>query len=150
MFRDLLPDTTGRVEQHTDRKINEEIRDRMIAAAFDYAKRSEAEISVRIKQLDREWDTERLLEVTTGLLALGGIALGFALHIGWFIVAGLAALFLLQHALQGWCPVLPIIRKLGFRTPHEIHEEKTALRILRGDLDHLQSSSRRMASRYMH
>lgn len=146
MFRNLLPDTSGRVEQHTDRRINRAIRERMIAAAFDYAKKSEEEISVRIKQLDHEWDTDRLLEASTGGLTLFSIALGFALDPRWFYMAGVVALFLLQHSLQGWCPVLPIIRKLGFRTAGEIHDEKTALRILRGDLDHMLTRSGRLAS----
>lgn len=144
MLRDLLPDTTGKVEQHTNRRINEQIREEMIAAAFHYATKSEAEISVRIKQLDREWDTERLLEATAGTLVLLSTGLGFALGPNWFIMAGVVGLFLLQHALQGWCPALPIIRMLGFRTANEIHEERTALRILRGDLDHMQSRAKRV------
>jgi hypothetical protein len=37
-------------------------------------------------------------------------------------------LLLLMHALQGWCPPLPVIRKLGVRTAKEIFEEKTAYR----------------------
>ncbi len=150
MMRDLLPDTTGKVEQHTARRINLQIREKMIADAFDYARKSDAEISVRIKQLDREWDTERLLEAASGMLVLLSIGVGFILDSRWFILAGVVGLFLLQHALQGWCPPLPIIRKLGYRTANEINEEKTALRILRGDLDHMQSRSRRVMTRMVH
>ena len=36
--------------------------------------------------------------------------------------------FLLQHALQGWCPPVPILRRQGFRTRHEIDAERQALR----------------------
>jgi hypothetical protein len=32
--------------------------------------------------------------------------------------------FLLQHALQGWCPPVPLLRQLGFRTSYEIEEER--------------------------
>jgi hypothetical protein len=35
--------------------------------------------------------------------------------------------------VQGWCPPLPIIRKLGIRTPEEISNEKVAIKYLRGD-----------------
>jgi hypothetical protein len=35
--------------------------------------------------------------------------------------------FLLQHALQGWCPPVPILRRLGYRTAREIFEERLAL-----------------------
>ena len=35
--------------------------------------------------------------------------------------------------MQGWCPPLPVIRRLGIRTPEEISNEKTAIKYLRGD-----------------
>jgi hypothetical protein len=38
-----------------------------------------------------------------------------------------------QHALQGWCPPLSAIRRLGVRSAAEIEEERTALRAIRGD-----------------
>jgi hypothetical protein len=41
--------------------------------------------------------------------------------------------FLLQHAVQGWCPPLPLLRRLGVRTADEINEERYALKALRGD-----------------
>jgi hypothetical protein len=36
----------------------------------------------------------------------------------------------MQHALQGWCPPVPILRRLGFRTAREIFEERLALKSL--------------------
>jgi hypothetical protein len=45
------------------------------------------------------------------------------------VVAG----FLLQHAVQGWCPPVPLFRRLGFRTAAEIDYERYALKALRGD-----------------
>lgn len=41
--------------------------------------------------------------------------------------------FLAQQALQGWCPPVPVFRRLGFRTRREIDAEKDALKALRGD-----------------
>jgi hypothetical protein len=35
--------------------------------------------------------------------------------------------FLLQHAVQGWCPPVPVLRRLGFRTQTEIEDERHAL-----------------------
>ena len=43
--------------------------------------------------------------------------------------------FLLQHAVQGWCPPVPVLRRLGFRTPNEIDAERFALMLHRGDFD---------------
>jgi hypothetical protein len=46
--------------------------------------------------------------------------------------------FFLQHALQGWCPPLPILRRLGVRTAAEIDEERYALKALRGDFEQVR------------
>jgi hypothetical protein len=35
--------------------------------------------------------------------------------------------FLLLHAIEGWCPPLPILRGLGIRTREEIARERYAL-----------------------
>jgi hypothetical protein len=51
----------------------------------------------------------------------------------FYLLPGLVGAFLLQHAIQGWCPPVPIFRRLGFRTAGEIDEERYALKDLRGD-----------------
>lgn len=51
----------------------------------------------------------------------------------WFALPAVVSGFFLQHALQGWCPPVPFFRKAGVRTTSEIDEERTALRLLRGD-----------------
>ena len=43
--------------------------------------------------------------------------------------------FLAQHSVQGWCPPMPLFRKMGVRTRQEIEREKYALKVLRGDFD---------------
>jgi hypothetical protein len=48
------------------------------------------------------------------------------------ITAGVQGFFL-QHALQGWCPPLPLLRRLGVRTQYEIERERYALKAVRGD-----------------
>jgi hypothetical protein len=40
----------------------------------------------------------------------------------------------LQHAVQGWCPPVPIFRRLGIRTQTKIDHERYALKVLRGDI----------------
>jgi hypothetical protein len=47
--------------------------------------------------------------------------------------------FLLQHAIQGWCPPLPVFRRLVYRTQSEIDYERYALKSLRGDFRSLPS-----------
>ncbi len=47
---------------------------------------------------------------------------------------------MLQHALQGWCPPIPFIRRWGIRTEDEINAEKTVLKMIRGDFNEENSS----------
>jgi hypothetical protein len=35
--------------------------------------------------------------------------------------------FLLLHGVKGWCPPLPVLRRLGIRTRDEIDREKYSL-----------------------
>lgn len=83
--------------------------------------------------MNSEWDTERVLEVNSGLLILLTSYLGMKTSRFWYLVTGVIGVFLLQHALQGWCPPLPMIRRWGVRTEDEINSEKMALKLMRGD-----------------
>ena len=38
-----------------------------------------------------------------------------------------------QNPVQGWCPPVPVFRRLGVRTREEIDRERYALKALRGD-----------------
>ena len=51
----------------------------------------------------------------------------------FLILPAAVAGFLLQHALQGWCPPLGLFRRLGVRTATEIDQERMALKAIRGD-----------------
>ena len=53
----------------------------------------------------------------------------------WLALPAIVTGFLFQHAMQGWCPPLPILRRLGFRTAEEINQERYALKALKGDFD---------------
>ena len=62
-----------------------------------------------------------------------GIGLGLTLSKKWFALPLAVQSFFLQHALQGWCPPIPVLRRLGVRTTAEIDHERHALKALRGD-----------------
>jgi hypothetical protein len=51
----------------------------------------------------------------------------------WLAWPVMVAAFQLQHALQGWCPPVSLLRRLGVRTRQEIDSERVALKALRGD-----------------
>jgi hypothetical protein len=118
--------TSDEVNARIDREIEERVR--------DYAARGPEEITRRIAELDREWDMERLLE--TNASALAGAGVGLAALTGsrkWLVLPGVVLTFLFQHAVQGWCPPVPVFRRLGVRTRGEIDRERYALKALRGD-----------------
>lgn len=128
-----LPLTTTRVAQSTAAHVNERIRMQTQQDVRQTALAGIDAITKRLQELDAEWDIERALETNAATASLIALTLGFTEDRRWFALPVLISGFLLQHALQGWCPPIPIMRKLGFRTEREINLERTALRILRGD-----------------
>lgn len=131
MLKDILPPTTKRVKFHTDEKINQKIEENTQNNINYYRTRSNDEIISRIRELDREWDIERTLETNASILIFLSTLLGIRTRRkGYFIFTSIISGFLLQHALQGWCPPVPIFRRMGVRTSEEIEREKYNLRLL--------------------
>src|SRR5690606_22996169 len=93
------------------------------------------QIAARLAELDREWDIERTLEANASTLAFTGTMLAATVDRRWLALPAIVTGFLFQHAMQGWCPPLAILRRLGFRTAEEINQERYALKALRGDFD---------------
>lgn len=139
----MIPSSRNRVTLHTASKDN-----RAIAAAtasrIRYFEENPTEIERRLRELDAEWDIERAIEMNASALAFAGVA-GAALHDKrWLILPALITGFLFQHAIQGWCPPVPVLRKMGFRTVYEIEQERYALKAITGDF---RSSGRRNSGR---
>lgn len=143
----MLPSTTERVPQHTRQAYNEAIRRQTEESVAHYAAAGPAAIDRRLAELDHEWDIERTLEANAATVSLIGSALGFAVDRRFFALPVVVAGFLLQHALQGWCPPVPLFRHLGFRTSAEIDHERYALKALRGDFDRVAVESSRAEPR---
>lgn len=119
--------TNDRVRDNTSKKALEKIDRQTEENIQRYASQDRAAIRQRIEALNKEWDTERVLEVTSGINVLLGLALGLTVNRRWLILSAVSASFLVQHTLQGWCPPLPVIRSLGVRTKNEIEQERDAL-----------------------
>jgi hypothetical protein len=135
----MLPTTTERVPAHTSEPANRRIRRCTEASIVYVSSRGPQAIEERLRELDREWDIERALEANAASVALAGTVLGLVSARKWFLLPVAVGGFLLQHALQGWCPPVEIFRQLGFRTRSEIEYERYSLRILRGDFRKLTS-----------
>lgn len=129
----MIPASTSRVPEKTVPKINRAIRLKTRREVRNFAEKSAGEIENRLAELEQEWDTERLLEANAAALAFTGSLLALSSDRRWLAVPLVVTGFLLQHAVQGWCPPLPLIRRLGFRTRSEIDRERYALKAVRGD-----------------
>jgi hypothetical protein len=133
----MLPATTFRVTENTDSAINERIRRQTENNVARYASLGVRAINRRLAELDREWDIERCVELMSSTVSLTGLGLAITSSRKWLALPILVQSFFLQHALQGWCPPIPMLRRLGVRTAAEIAEERYALKAVRGDFDDL-------------
>lgn len=130
-----LPATTRRVELHTKPAVNDAIRERTDAEVKRLEHASGDEIARRLRVLDREWDVERVLQTNASIVVLLGLALAATGSRRFLLLPAGVFGFFAQHALQGWCPPIPLFRRLGVRTQREIERERHALKALRGDFD---------------
>ncbi len=130
----VVAETTTRVLKHTPEFLNERISKKTRQNIARHAEGGEG-LGDRLRELDREWDIERVLEANASSLVILGVLLGAFVNRWLLVIPFLVGSFLLQHAIQGWCPPVRLFRRLGFRTHAEIATEHYALRVLRGDFD---------------
>ena len=136
----MMPATTARVEENTNDTVNERIERHTIRNIASAVRRGA--IDLRLKQLDEEWDIERVLETNAASISLIGPGLGAVISRRLFVIPAIVAGFLLQHAIQGWCPPVPAFRRLGIRTAREIEAERYALKVIRGDFEEYRQAER--------
>lgn len=132
-FTRRATEESDHVRRHSPKSANRKI-DRWTEDDIGYwSEQGRAAIDGRIRELDREWDIERYLELTASTFALTGVLLGLRRGRAPLVLAAVVLSFLFEHAVHGWCPPLPVFRLLGVRTRKEIDREKYALKALRGD-----------------
>lgn len=130
-----------RVREHSPEKFNERINRATQRRVLRAGGESKPGLSRRLEELDQEWDMERVLETNASALALGGLLLGLLVNKKFFLIPCFVLPFLLQHAIQGWCPPVPMFRSRGVRTRKEIDTEKFAVKALRGDFNGLEANT---------
>ena len=133
----MIHATPQRVPSHTSDDVNAAIRERTLENIAHFRSGDPVAINHRLEELDHEWDIERALEANAASVVLLGVCLGACVDRRFFAIPAIVGGFLLQHAVQGWCPPVPILRRLGFRTEREINNERTALKLQRGDFQHI-------------
>jgi hypothetical protein len=137
----IVARTTTRVPDHTPERYNRRVEAETAQRVQRYARHPRG-IDARLNELDEEWDIERTLEANAAALALSGTLLGAFVDRRFLALPALVSFFLLQHAIQGWCPPVPFFRRRGVRTAREIDIERYALKALRGDFGPIGPSVR--------
>jgi hypothetical protein len=122
--------TADYVNRRIDAKIEENVR--------YYSGRTRAEVTCRVAELEQEWDIERVLQLGAASLSLTGLTLAAVKNRAWFLLPTAVLSLLFLHAVQGWCPPIPLLRRLGIRTREEIERERYALKALLGDFGDLR------------
>lgn len=135
-----LSENSQRVIRNTQRKINEKIKHETLGRLIEIGD-NKVKIESRLDELRLEWDIERAIEANASTISLIGLGLGMFKNKKWFLLPTAVAGFLFQHAIQGWCPPVPILRRLGFRTQREIDNERRILKMRQGDFDSADKSS---------
>jgi hypothetical protein len=128
---------TERVRRNTAPKVNARIDRQIAETVYQFVGQSASEITRRIDEIEREWDIERVLETNASALALTGVGLAAASTKRWLMLPAIVLGFLFMHGTQGWCPPVPLFRRLGVRTRSEIERERFALKFLRGDFNEI-------------
>jgi hypothetical protein len=123
---ELVAATATRVNRNTDPAVNRRIAEATRAKLAEVGSHP-PRVRARLAELDREWDIERAIEANAAALALTGVVLGVTVHRGFLALPFAVTTLLLTHAVQGWCPPVPLLRRAGFRTHREIEDERHVL-----------------------
>lgn len=128
-----VAETASRVAGSAEEQVNRRIEAMTEASVLRFSRRLD-EIEGRLRELREEWDVERWLQSNASVVMTAGHVLGL-LSRPLRVLPAVAAYFMFTHAVSGWCPPLPILRRLGVRTLREINRERFALKALRGDFE---------------
>jgi hypothetical protein len=123
----MITTNARRVSSNTDPAINAWIWHETEHRMRQVASQGRPAIERRLRELDEEWDIERYVETLAPTFTLVGMTLCLVRDRRWFVLPFVVQSFFLQHALQGWCPPVPVLRRMGVRTMQEIERERCAL-----------------------
>jgi hypothetical protein len=132
------------VRERTSERANRRI-DRQTLGAIEQVLDSPDDIRARLAELDREWNVDRalmlnfaILGTATATLAMRNLRTTGRLG-GWGALFFTQMGFLAYHAVRRWCPPMPVFRRFGVRSEHEIAAERVALEKRLAELEELTS-----------
>jgi hypothetical protein len=83
--------------------------------------------AARLRQLDQEIGQEEALQVGAAVLGFVGAILGFTVSSAFALLPAMVFATLGQYAIQGWCPPMLLLKRLGLRRRGEIERERYAV-----------------------
>jgi hypothetical protein len=116
-------------------------------ARLSYYSAHPEEIEDRLHELDEEWDIDRATEMEAAGTILTGAVLGVTFSKKWFLLCAFSSAMMLLRTFTGVYPMLPVFRRIGFRTAREIEQERYALKLLRGDFENIARSEEKKKPR---
>ena len=128
-----MPADTDPVREHSGEKATRRLDRERLERIRRFATAPSDVASRHLYELDKQWDIERKLEANAATIMLLSTALAATRSKRWLVLSAVVPGFLLQHAIQGWCPPIEVFRRLGARSRNEIDAERTAIKALRGD-----------------
>lgn len=126
-----------RVREHSSPSVNQRI-DLTAQASIDRTiSRGRDQVVRRLAELDHEWDIDRALMANFATVGGAAFVIGLDRYSsasplsrrpkGFLYLVGVQMAFLMVHATLGWCPPVPLFRRLGYRTKLEIDTEREVL-----------------------
>jgi hypothetical protein len=91
--------------------------------------------TTRLRQLEREWDQEQTLQFGAAAVGFIGAVLSLTVSSGFILLPALAFATLAQFLIQGWCPPMIMLARIGLRSSSEIDRERYALAASFGDAE---------------
>ena len=135
----MVAKTATRSEENSPGEISARVFQR-IQRNIEYHILHPEEISRRLRELDAEWDTDRCVQIGASAFSILGILWAIARRKKGLLFPLISQMFLIQHAIEGSCAPVSVLRQLGIRTKKEIEAERNALMAIRGDFKSFQGS----------
>ncbi|MFA6237921.1 MAG: hypothetical protein WC635_11375 [Bacteriovorax sp.] len=117
-----------RVRNLSPEKLNKKIDKKTNQLLHGIVSQGADAVRARIKKLDKEWDIDRAVMLISSTVIFSQLISAYKRrnkNMLWGPLIHSPLLFM--HATLGWCPAVPVLRQLGFRTRFEIEEEKDEL-----------------------
>jgi hypothetical protein len=122
----------NKVVEKNEQELNEnQPMEKKISEVLKISDKTEEDIENRLKNLQGEWSSERVLTTAAATTIVTSTILGYAFSKKWFCLGGLVGLMMLKDGLAGDCLAMPIIEKIKFRKAYDIAAEKETLSMLK-------------------